>query len=140
MRRFFFYSYRWGMSDQICLWGIGSEVANQHEQNFNFDSRTGEWHFLYCNHLNQIILQGNLLIFCLVYLETFLFELLLYTIFPCVVLYRSRENYHQIWTQGIAQQVWKINLENDLRELCQLVPTLCQFKTILNFLIFTFLS
>ena len=42
--------------------------------------------------------EGLHLVLFIQYLETFLLEICLYTLVPLFILYRSKEDYYQIWT------------------------------------------
>lgn len=59
---------------------------------------------------NQILINcflplGQTLAFFVLYLENFLFEFIWYTLFPCVVLYRSKNWYYQIWSRSTIYRV-----------------------------------
>ena len=71
------------------------------------------WVFKKTKNKNKFMLTlmsflGNLLVFFVQYFETFLFEFSFYTVFPCLILFRSRVDYYQIWS---ARQDIKVNYD-----------------------------
>ena len=89
----------WVFLDNILIWTVQA-----------YQDEIGKYEKKIC-----IISLGQTLAFFVLYLENFLFEFIWYTLFPCVVLYRSKSWYYQIWSRSRSRSVKMYFLQNKIK-------------------------